>query len=61
MTRSHPELQNWAGGKIDRNKLQIRTNSQKGTGTKMVEKLNNFEKFERKKSYFRPVLNPDTS
>jgi hypothetical protein len=36
--------------KIDRNKLQIRTNSQKGTGTKMVEKLNNFEKFERKKS-----------
>ena len=36
--------------KIDRNELQIRTNSQKGTGTKMAEKLNNFEKFERKKS-----------
>ena len=36
--------------KIDRNELQIRTNSQKGTGTKIAEKLNNFEKFERKKS-----------
>ncbi len=30
--------------KIDRNELQIRTNSQKGTGTKIAEKLNNFEK-----------------
>jgi hypothetical protein len=29
--------------KIDRNKLQIHTNSQKGTGTKMAEKLNNFD------------------
>ena len=36
--------------KIDRNELQIRTNSQKGIGTKNAEKLNNFEKFERKKS-----------
>ena len=36
--------------KIDRNELQIRTNSQKGTGTKIAEKLKNFEKFERKKS-----------
>ena len=36
--------------KIDRNELQIRTNSQKGTGTKMAEKLNNFEKFDRKKN-----------
>ena len=36
--------------KIDRNELQICTNSQKGTGTKMAEKLNNFEKFERKKN-----------
>ena len=35
--------------KIDRNELQIRTNSQKGTGTKIAEKLNNFEKFEREK------------
>ena len=35
--------------KIDRNELQIRTNSQKGTGTKMAEKMNNFEKFEWKK------------
>ena len=26
--------------KIDRNELQIRTNSQKGTGTKIAEKLN---------------------
>ena len=35
---------------IIENKLQIHTNSQKGTWTKIVEKLNNFEKFERKKS-----------
>ena len=35
--------------KIGRNELQICTNSQKGTGTKISEKLNNFEKFERKK------------
>mgnify|MGYP007023063642 CR=1 FL=1 len=51
--------------KIDRNKLQIRTNLREGTGTKIaekIEKLNNFEKFERKKkSDFSPVLNPDTS
>ena len=48
--------------KIDRNELQIRTNSQKGTGTKIAVKLNNFEKFERKKeSNFSPVLNSKTS
>ena len=47
--------------KIDRNELQIRKNSQKGTGTKMAEKLNNFEKFERKKKKISPVLNPETS
>ena len=48
--------------KIDRHELQIRTNSQKGTGTKIAEKLNNFEKFERKKrSNFSPVLHPQTS
>ena len=41
--------------------------SQKGTGTKMAEKLNNFEKFERKKISninqpdFNPILNPETS
>ena len=40
--------------KIDRNELQIRTNSQKGTRTKIAEKLNNFEKFERKKVKFQP-------
>jgi hypothetical protein len=40
--------------KIDRNELKIRTNSQKGTGTKIAEKLNNFEKFERKKVKFQP-------
>ena len=40
--------------KIDRNELQIHTNSQKGTGTKIAEKLNNFEKFERKKVKFQP-------
>ena len=39
---------------IDRNELQIRTNSQKGTGTKMAEKLNNLEKFGRKKVKFQP-------
>ena len=33
--------------KIDRNDLHIRKNSQKGTGTKMAEKLKFFEKFER--------------
>ena len=36
--------------KIDRNEIQICTNSQKGTGPKVAEKLTNFEKFERKKS-----------
>ena len=36
--------------KIDRNELQICNNSQKGTGTKIAEKLNNFEKFDRKKN-----------
>ena len=36
--------------KIDRNELQIRTNSQKGTRTKIAEKLNGFENFERKKN-----------
>ena len=34
---------------------RIRTNSQKGTETKIAEKLNNFEKFERKeKVKFQP-------
>jgi hypothetical protein len=42
--------------KIDRNELQIRTNSQKGTGTKIAEKFNNFEKFERKKVKFQPCF-----
>ena len=40
--------------KIDRNELQIRTNSQKGTGTKIAGKLNNFEKIERKKVKYQP-------
>ena len=44
--------------KIDRNELQIRTNSQKGTGTKIVEKLNNFEKFDRKIIKFQPCSQP---
>ena len=45
------------------NELQIHTNSQKGTVTKMAEKSNNFEKFEREKekSNFSPVLNPEIS
>ena len=41
-------LQNW--NIIHRNELKIRTNSQKGTGTKIAEKLSNFENFERKKN-----------
>jgi hypothetical protein len=44
--------------KIDRNKLQISTNSEKCTGTKMAEKLNNFEKFERKKIKLQPFSQP---
>ena len=40
--------------KIDRNELPIRTNSEEGTGTKIAEKLNNFEKLERKKVKFQP-------
>ena len=42
--------------KIDRNQLQIRTISQKGTGAKMAEKLNNFEKYEGKKVKFQPCF-----
>ena len=45
--------------KIDKNELQIRKSLQRGTGTKMAEKLNNFEKFEKierkKKSNFSPI------
>ena len=39
--------------KIDMNELQIQTNSQKGTGTKMTEKLNNLT--EKKLVIFVPV------
>ena len=42
--------------KIDKKEFQICTNSQKGTVTKMAEKLNNFEKFERKKSQISALL-----
>ena len=62
MTSTHPELQNWAGGtyfeakKIDRNELQIRKNSQKGTGTNMAEKLNTFEK--NLKTHLSPYPSP---
>ena len=43
---------------IDRNKVQIRTNSQKGTGTKMPEKMRNFENLKEKKYQNSPfVLN----
>jgi hypothetical protein len=45
--------------KIDRNELQICKNSQKGTGTKMAEKLNNFEIFKRKEKHnFQPCSQP---
>ena len=60
-------LRYFEANKIDRNELQIRKNLQKGTGTKMSEKLNNFEKFERKKKSnfnqpdLNPILNPETS
>ena len=36
--------------KVDRNELQVRKNLPKVRGTKMAEKLNNFEKFDRKKN-----------
>ena len=35
---------------VDRSELQVGKNLQKVTGTKMAEKLNNFDKFDRKKS-----------
>ena len=44
--------------KIDRNELQIRTNSQKGTGTKMAEKLNNLKKFKEKNIKFQTCSQP---
>ena len=43
---------------IDRNKVQIRTNWQKGTGTKEHENFRNFENFKEKiMSKFASVLN----
>ena len=43
---------------IDKNKVQIRTNWQKGTGTKKHENFRNFENFKEKKmSKFTSVLN----
>ena len=42
--------------RIDRNELQIPKNSQKGTGLKMAEKLNNLEKFERVVPYRNPTV-----
>jgi hypothetical protein len=52
VTSTHPKTsklgwRHFEANKVDRNELQICKNSQKGTGTKMAEKLNNFEKFER--------------
>ena len=44
--------------KNDWNELQIRKNSQKGTGAKKAEKLKFFEKFERKKNKFQPCSQP---
>ena len=40
--------------KIDKNELQICKNLHRGTGTKMPEKLNNFQKFDRKKNQNSP-------
>ena len=43
---------------IDRNKVQIRTNWQKGTGSKKPENFRNFENFKEKKmSKFTSVVN----
>jgi hypothetical protein len=59
-------LQNWIGGTWNSIKL-IGMNSRfalihkKAQEHKWLKKLNNFEKFERKKSNFSPVLNPQTS
>ena len=36
--------------KVDKNELQIQKNLHKDTVTKMIEKMNNFEKFDRKKN-----------
>ena len=55
MTSTHPKLQNWTEGTLKPIKLigmnfrftKIHKNSQKGTGTKMAEKLNNFERFDK--------------
>ena len=40
---------------IDRNKVQIRTNWQKGTGTKEHENFRNFENFKGKKCQISPL------
>ena len=44
---------------IDRNELQIRKNSQKGTGTKMVEKLNNLKEKKQMSALFSTQRPPD--
>ena len=65
MTSRNQRLQNWTGGTWNIIKLigmNPRMNPQKGTGTKIAEKFNSYEKFERKKkSNFSTVLNPETS
>jgi hypothetical protein len=68
MTSTHPELQNWAGGTLKPIKLigmnyRFTKIHKKDTGTEMAEKLNNFEKIERKKIKHQPCSqpNPDTS
>ena len=45
--------------KVDKNELQIHKNSQNGIGTKMANKFNNFEKFDRKKSNSLIFLSSD--
>ena len=45
--------------RINRNILQIRTNCQKGTGTKMAEKLNKFEKGVFSEPSGKLILGPD--
>ena len=59
MTSRDQGLQNWTGSTfntIKMNDLQVHKNLQKVTETKMAEKLNNLEKFDRKKIKFMHVL-----
>jgi hypothetical protein len=61
VTSTHPELQNWAGGTLKPIKL-IGMNSrfakihEKAQEQKWLEKLNNCNKFERKKNHISALF-----